>query len=1281
MTIIIIKEAGNPDENLNATVSFDHRGEYPVTIRNPFTPEEEQQLSWYFEEYLSVPFLEPKARSIPESIRKYGEELFNQVFRDKKIYSQYSDARKRGLETIRIQISGSPDFFHMLHWETLKDPRDETPLVLDASMIRTSLIPKGPILPIRESPVIRILVITARPNGRDDVGYRTISRPLVNSLRQANLHVKIDFVRPGTWEALQNNLDETRRAEGIGYYQIIHFDTHGGICTYDELQKGIQDGNYLFQARYGRSDIRKYDDRKAFLFFDSGISGKWDYAQASEVAELLKNHGIPVAILNACQSGMEIGSGESSLGSRLLDAGVQIVLAMSYSISVTAATELMTKVYQELFRGIPLFDAIRRGRRELYNKKQRTAYFNSRIDLEDWLLPVVYFSGDPSSEFEFPLREFSFDEQSEFYRKRAFRFTAPRTTYEFVGRDIDILEIEKKLLAQQQGNTRNLLMVRGMGGCGKTTLLCHLGEWWQTTGLVEEVFYFGYDEKAWNLNQIIDTVALQLFGVHEDTQPSSRQYQELIGFRLLTPIAQQEKLAEMLRSKRHLIILDNLESITEENLTILNTLSYEDKKKIRKFLTTLYGGKTLVLLGTRGDEYWLVSGQDPPLQESDIYQLHGLDPEAASILADRVLTRNVLDLKLQEDYRKSDAFSDLMRLLAGYPLAIEVVFSNLKIKSPVEILSAFKSGAGTLDLVNSEGSKTESILKCIEYSSNNLSQEYRQLLFCLAPFTSVLNTVNMKRYIQKLQTQFSLKNFPLNNIYGLLKTGINWGLLVPHETKPRFLRIHPTFPYFIRSRTSQVDPAISTAVNFAFLDLYKEYGRSLYVLTTLKEEDHRNGGIFIIGLEYENLLTALDIALNSSESISNLLDPLLEYLEINHDYISGLELVSKVVSRLEEYPVAIIEGKMWREFSATQARIGHFQLLIHNFEDAEISYQKALVCLQQNQTFDETEKRKASGIILHQIGVVAGDLGKWPQAEHYYQKALEIAIEFNNRDLQSRIYHQQGIAAQSQRQLPQAEQHYQKALAIAIEMNDRDLQSKVYQNLGAVTSEQGQWLQAEQYFWKALDIAIEIDDRDLQSGIYHNLGVVARILHQWPRAELNYQKALEIAIEINDRNGQAETFLELGTVAMEQDQWPQAEQYYLKSLEMGIEIGDFRIQSFSYHQLGMVAHKQGQWSQAETYYKKSLKFKIANNDRFEQAKTYYLLGIIAIEQGRWPQAQENLLQSLCLNTEFEDIELGADIMVAIHKLLIESNDDSIISGLAKLCSSTEDEVRDLLNEM
>ena len=113
---------------------------------------------------------------------------------------------------------------------------------------------------------------------------------------------------------------------------------------------------------------------------------------------------------------------------------------------------------------------------------------------EDWLLPVVY-QNQPQS---LHVRPFTPEESNAYYKKVADRYNPAQPGYGFVGRDLDILQIEKLLLT-----SRNILLVQGMGGAGKSTLLRHLGKWWQTTGLVEHVFYFGYDEKAWTRQQIM----------------------------------------------------------------------------------------------------------------------------------------------------------------------------------------------------------------------------------------------------------------------------------------------------------------------------------------------------------------------------------------------------------------------------------------------------------------------------------------------------------------------------------------------------------------------------------------------------------------------------------------------------------------------------------------------------------------------------------------------------------------------------------------------------------
>ncbi len=629
MPLITIQQTGDLAGSPNATVSFDHGGGYPITISDPFSEAEKERLRWYFEEHLHFPFTrQVLAREAAASIPLYGQALFEQIFSDQAVYNEYKTACRSGLHSLQFEIIGSPAF-HQLHWEALQEPGRE-PFVLHAPMVRRGDQPIRTRLEPQPSPTINLLLVTARPHGRRDVGYRTISRPLLAGLRRANLPVRVDLVRPGTYRALVEHLNRARDQHGVGYYHLIHFDLHGAVLTYDQLARlgGVSPHTYkvLLTDRYARPDLApppagSAGVPKAYLFFEAEQADDLDPAEADELAHLLREYHIPVAILNACQSGRQVGDTETSLGSRLLQGGMQTVIAMGYSVTVSAAQRLMQTLYRHLFERQDLLLALREARAALHHEKKRRAYFSQQIKLEDWLLPVVY-QPRGSVPTQLPLREMSLAEQAAFWSQQESRYRAPEPTYGFVGRDVDILQLEKRLLSRAEGKRRNLLLVRGMGGAGKTTLLHHLGAWWQQTGLVQEVFYFGYDQKAHTLAQIMDRMARQLF--NQNVPPGLTVSPELAQFLAMSPPLQQQKLAQTLRTEPHLLILDNLESITGQSLAIPNTLPPAEQAALRSFLADLLDGQTLVLLGSRGGEAWLVQGSKVAgLQGSRVAGLQG----------------------------------------------------------------------------------------------------------------------------------------------------------------------------------------------------------------------------------------------------------------------------------------------------------------------------------------------------------------------------------------------------------------------------------------------------------------------------------------------------------------------------------------------------------------------------------------------------------------------------------------------------------------------------------
>ena len=1032
MTLITIRETGSSDESPNAAVSFDKHGEYPITITDPFSEKEEKRLEWYFEEHLRFPFLENvRADVARKSVASYGVALFDQVFQDKSAYGHYTQARQEGVDTLRFEIMGSPEFFHHLHWEALKDPELPLPFAVESPMVRSTFQSPTTYAQSQPSPTINLLIVTARPGERRDIGSRTITRPLVESLRRAKLKVRVDIVRPGTYEALTKHLDLVRDKHGAGFYHIVHFDLHGGLLTYDELQKGAEINRFQFQACYGRDDILHYEGRKAFLSFESKEAGKSDLAEAGEVAKLLTNHRIQIAVLNACQSGKQVSDSESSLASRLLEAGVQTVLAMGYSVTVSAAALMMESLYQQLFAEKDLPVAIRRARRELFNQKERKAYFDKRIDLEDWMLPVVYQSGGAMAESLLALREFTTDEEVEFYEHQARRYVAPKPTYGFVGRDLDILKIENRLLSKSNGAPCNLLLIKGMGGSGKTTLLNHLMEWWQTTNFVGEVFYFGYDEKAWTLQQIMDQIAKELFEA-EDTS-SAVAAAKLASFRAMNLGAQGQKLADLFRCERHLLVLDNLESITGSNLAIMNTLSEVERRALREFLFNLAGGKTFVLLGTRGGEGWLIEGQNAPLRKNDVYDLPGLDPEAASTLAERILEQNVSDPKIREEHRKSTEFQRLLKVLDGYPLPMQVILANLARQSPAEVLDALQAGGAIRD--SKIQSRTESIMRCIDYSHSNLSPEAQELLLCLAPFTGVIFEGWIELYSQHLKQQPNLAQLRFDLWPEVLEEAKSWGLLTPDQM-PGFLRLQPAFPYFLRTRLNEFEGDMRQAIEIAFRELYDDIGGVLNNLFQSKKPQERQMGQALARQEYENLSTALDLALKNQASILRPYSVLSLYLDSTQDQKRGLELGEKVLAQLEGYPPEVLEESIGFELVGVIDNIASRQLLLKSYAEAEKSYQKALKMHNGLIIFEEKQKAILGAGIYHQLGRVAQEQRKWEQAEKYYKQALEIKIEFNDRYSQASTYHNLGAVAQEQRKWDQAREYLLNALVIFAEFND-----------------------------------------------------------------------------------------------------------------------------------------------------------------------------------------------------------------------------------------------------
>jgi len=186
-------------------------------------------------------------------------------------------------------------------------------------------------------------------------------------------------------------------------------------------------------------------------------------------------------------------------------------------------------------------------------------------------------------------------------------------------------------------------------------------------------------------------------------------------------------------------------------------------------------GRTRILLGSRSGEAWLAKDTFG----DNIHDLGGLDPEATSTLTDRILERYQVS-----EYRKEENLQHLIKLLDGFPLALEVVLSNLTHQTPDEVLTALQAGNVSLNVGTSQD-KTENIIRCIDYSHSNLSPQAQQLLLCLAPFTSVLRQDWLDGYTHYLKQQSILAIWPFDQWQQVIEEGLRAQRVIRGKTLDR----------------------------------------------------------------------------------------------------------------------------------------------------------------------------------------------------------------------------------------------------------------------------------------------------------------------------------------------------------------------------------------------------------------------------------------------------------------------------------------------------------------
>ncbi|HTC74966.1 MAG TPA: CHAT domain-containing protein, partial [Edaphobacter sp.] len=935
---------------------------YPddLSFSDPLTEADHAELRWYLEDFLQFPYgaERDRALALEKKMAGWGEALFEQVFpkaaHDPDPRGFYQEAVREGLRSCELCISSDNDEFLNIPWELIHDPTKGRGYLapLMSGLYRQRVTQKIEFRPDSTADgAFRILLVVARPYGERDVPLGAVARPVLEALRPLRPRIELELLRPPSFDEL------SRRLNGKpGHYNLVHFDGHGAFAEGGPV------------AMFGRMPSAGH------LVFENA-DGSPHVVNSLDLGQALAACGVPLFVLNACQSAQE-GKADpfASVASQLVATGASGVVAMSYSVYVGAASRFMERFYQQLAEHASLSEAVGAARLRLFSEPGRQSVAGE-IELRDWIVPALFQQkqglvpipregGGAGKGAEQPQDELLARVEQ----------ACEQGAYGFIGRDYDLLRLERAL---GEANSP-WAVVQGIGGTGKTQLAYGFARWYaETGGCPGGVFVTSFQSKA-DLAQVIGSV------VGYGTDFSSLPEQE-----------QRDRLVKYLRENPCLLIWDNFEPVAGYPVGATPLASDQERDKLSRFLKSLRGGKSLVLITTRKeDEDWLGIGYR-------LVPINGLPYRDAWVLAEEVL-KSVG--KRPEDFNDDPDYAGLVKLLGGHPRSIEMVLRQLRRRSPGEIIQALQHRVDELGEQITDSS--------LRFVFSQLSEQARRHLPVLGLLAVRADADTLGAFVEMADDE----DHAYTRIVGEALDAAGWEKVLEEAGRNGLVRslanriyeMHPTLPAQMRRELAdRVGQERMESLDSALTGFYAQVAASLFEGARKAERN----ALWRVSIEESNLLRALRNAESGSRwsKAGAIVRTLDEFYETTGRIDEWRALRGELLARTGREMVREADrdlGDIWGFLLVNEA---NGALERGDLNTAEASYCRWLDYLL---SLADPGVEPNIAVAYHQLGRVAEERQQFDRAEQWYRKAIEIQERLGLERWAASHYHQLGMVAQ-----------------------------------------------------------------------------------------------------------------------------------------------------------------------------------------------------------------------------------------------------------------------------
>jgi predicted ATPase/class 3 adenylate cyclase/Tfp pilus assembly protein PilF len=760
---------------------------------------------------------------------------------------------------------------------------------------------------------------------------------------------------------------------------------------------------------------------------------------------------------------------------------------------------------------------------------------------------------------------------------RDIRHNLPSERDAFVGRGAEL-----RALAAQLDDGARLITVQGPGGTGKTRLVRRYGLTW--LGDWPGGVYFCDLSETRSLEGIHFAVASAL------DVPLGR---DDAGVQLGNAIAGRG---------RCLVILDNFEQVVEHAAATVGR--WLDAAPAAAFIVT-----SRERLHLPGETIFPVE----PLSMAE---------EAIELFATRARAQ-------RPDFRVTDAnrgaVAEVVRLLDGLPLAIELAAARIRMLSPAQLVERMRDRFALLAGARGAAARQATLHAAIDWSWDLLAP-WEQAAFAQCAAFEGGFTLDAAEAV--LDVAVWPEAPPVMDIVqaladkSLLRTWVPAGQRRYEIEEPHFGMYLSIHEYAAEKLAGGGGRGATEA----------RHGRYFAAFGSDEALDalSRPGGVKrhrMLALELDNLVAACRhaVARGEGETAVAAFRAASEVLGLRGPFATAIALGEKVLAipdldgtqrasaaialafalrhggrvteakaRLDE-ALALVRaaGDAMRE-GRVLVKLGDLARQLGHPDDARRSFDAALALARSAQD------RRSEGHVRHSLGLLDRDQGRMDEARAHFADALAIARERGDRREEGVVLGSLGLLHTDTGDLGDARDELEAALQIAREVGNLGIEGAVQANLAHLHSEQGNGDQARTHLETALRIHREVGNRRLEAIALGNLGPLYLMQGANAEALACCERALAIAREVGNRRHEAFLMLTLGMVHHDAQRLGDAQAAYKAGTAMARELGDPQQEGMGLTRLGQLHLEQGRLSEARLSYELALaRTREASSRRFE----------------------------------------------------------------------------------